>query len=328
MFAIGKSKKLTKEYEVKIMIWIKNILQMTGVIDCYDGSIQIMISEIECNAPDCVPIETLIIIFGIEETRWTGKILKPINEVSESDVMQLLLSYDILKITTSKPIIASPISIVTKSVTHDNKSISTNDETNSSAMTGNITQLTDHLKSFLEMNQNLNHQQKLKNIESIQNVINLYTAETGLTTSHMMSVDKDKDNNEDDIVKVSMVPHDKNKLQESNLFNNNTSNENHMTNKNIIHDNNTNKTTTTTTVVAPNNNVNNINNYSNTNSTNNMSSMSGLNNNTNSNATYYTNNTASKSRHEKGVRPRGCPCCDPDNIDNIVDKLLYLEAMP
>lgn len=33
-------------------------------------------------------------------------------------------------------------------------------------------------------------------------------------------------------------------------------------------------------------------------------------------------------RHVKGVRQRGCPCCDPDNIDNIVDKLLVFDAPP
>jgi hypothetical protein len=31
-------------------------------------------------------------------------------------------------------------------------------------------------------------------------------------------------------------------------------------------------------------------------------------------------------RHSKGTRPRGCPCCDPDDIDNIIDKMLSLEA--
>jgi hypothetical protein len=31
-------------------------------------------------------------------------------------------------------------------------------------------------------------------------------------------------------------------------------------------------------------------------------------------------------RHNKGTRPRGCPCCDPDDIDNIIDKMLSLEA--
>jgi hypothetical protein len=33
-------------------------------------------------------------------------------------------------------------------------------------------------------------------------------------------------------------------------------------------------------------------------------------------------------RHNKGTRPRGCPCCDPDDIDNIIDKMLSLEAPP
>ena len=31
-------------------------------------------------------------------------------------------------------------------------------------------------------------------------------------------------------------------------------------------------------------------------------------------------------RHKKGTRPRGCPCCDPDNIDNVVDKLFFTNA--
>lgn len=33
-------------------------------------------------------------------------------------------------------------------------------------------------------------------------------------------------------------------------------------------------------------------------------------------------------RHEKGTRPRGCPCCDPDNLDNIVDKMLFMDMPP
>lgn len=33
-------------------------------------------------------------------------------------------------------------------------------------------------------------------------------------------------------------------------------------------------------------------------------------------------------RHEKGTRPRGCPCCDPDNLDNIIDKMLFMDMPP
>jgi hypothetical protein len=29
-------------------------------------------------------------------------------------------------------------------------------------------------------------------------------------------------------------------------------------------------------------------------------------------------------RHKKdGTRPRGCPCCDPDNLDNIIDTMMF-----
>lgn len=33
-------------------------------------------------------------------------------------------------------------------------------------------------------------------------------------------------------------------------------------------------------------------------------------------------------RHDKGKTRRGCPCCDPDNIDNILDRILFLETPP
>lgn len=44
----------------------------------------------------------------------------------------------------------------------------------------------------------------------------------------------------------------------------------------------------------------------------------------------FTSNTTDglPKRHNKGTRPRGCPCCDPDDIDNIIDKMLSLEAPP
>ncbi len=28
-----------------------------------------------------------------------------------------------------------------------------------------------------------------------------------------------------------------------------------------------------------------------------------------------------RSKHQEGSRPRGCPCCDPDNLDNIIDMM-------
>jgi hypothetical protein len=35
-----------------------------------------------------------------------------------------------------------------------------------------------------------------------------------------------------------------------------------------------------------------------------------------------------KPRHEKDGRMRGCPCCDPDNLDNKIDKMMFLDIPP
>ena len=37
---------------------------------------------------------------------------------------------------------------------------------------------------------------------------------------------------------------------------------------------------------------------------------------------------APKARHDKVVRIRGCPCCDPDNMENIIDKILFMNTPP
>lgn len=35
-----------------------------------------------------------------------------------------------------------------------------------------------------------------------------------------------------------------------------------------------------------------------------------------------------KPRHDKEIKRRGCPCCDPDNLDNLVDKMIFMEYPP
>jgi hypothetical protein len=53
------------------------------------GDVQILVTEVQCYEPDCVPIETLIIILGSEYSRWTTKILKPLSEVTDDDILAL-----------------------------------------------------------------------------------------------------------------------------------------------------------------------------------------------------------------------------------------------
>ena len=44
--------------------------------------------------------------------------------------------------------------------------------------------------------------------------------------------------------------------------------------------------------------------------------------------TYNEIDIIAKPRHNKGSRPRGCPCCDPDNIDNIIDQIIFNNTPP
>ena len=53
--------------------------------DAVSDSVQIMVTEVSCNEPDCVPLETLVIVIG-QQARWADKVLKPIVEVTDSDI--------------------------------------------------------------------------------------------------------------------------------------------------------------------------------------------------------------------------------------------------
>lgn len=41
----------------------------------------------------------------------------------------------------------------------------------------------------------------------------------------------------------------------------------------------------------------------------------------------YTGEPAAP-RHNKEKRQRGCPCCDPDSVENLIDKMIFLEHSP
>ena len=56
--------------------------------DATTDSVQVMVTEVSCTEPDCVPLETLVICIGMQ-ARWADKVLKPIAEVTESDLDEL-----------------------------------------------------------------------------------------------------------------------------------------------------------------------------------------------------------------------------------------------
>lgn len=97
-----------KQYVSRVVGFISAALVKLKALD---ASIQVMAMEVQCGEPDCVPIETLVILVSSvcdEETgvawRWTGKILKPIAEVTNDDVIQMDLPTTTSSVTAVDPI--------------------------------------------------------------------------------------------------------------------------------------------------------------------------------------------------------------------------------
>ena len=48
--------------------WITKLLQIHTTSSVLEGNIQILVNEVQCSEPDCVPIETLIVIIESANT--------------------------------------------------------------------------------------------------------------------------------------------------------------------------------------------------------------------------------------------------------------------
>ena len=71
----------------KVTQWIQTKINELGyLVD--DATIQILVQEMECTDPDCVPLEVLVALLGVN-ARWTTKILKPLKDVTMDDVEQI-----------------------------------------------------------------------------------------------------------------------------------------------------------------------------------------------------------------------------------------------
>ncbi len=80
-----------------------------------DPKLQILATEVSCNEPGCVPIETLIILISslknddMDETskgwRWTNKILCPISDVKQEHCIALNIPKSINDINSGVPVV-------------------------------------------------------------------------------------------------------------------------------------------------------------------------------------------------------------------------------
>ena len=71
----------------KVTQWIQIKINELGYLN-EDGTMQILVQEMECTDPDCVPLEVLVALLGIN-ARWTTKILKPLNDVTLEDIEEI-----------------------------------------------------------------------------------------------------------------------------------------------------------------------------------------------------------------------------------------------
>lgn len=79
--------------------WVNEMVIERGIFSV--DEFQVMVTEIQCNEPDCVPIETLVIIVSMNvegdpatsskgSQKWANKIMMPVAEVSKADVEELI----------------------------------------------------------------------------------------------------------------------------------------------------------------------------------------------------------------------------------------------
>ena len=90
----GGSRKDTK----RVQSWVEG--RMNSLLEDSSLISQLMVQEVQCGDPDCVPIETVIMCFcsdkKTDETlRYIDKILKPMAEVVEQDVEDLQVPADL-----------------------------------------------------------------------------------------------------------------------------------------------------------------------------------------------------------------------------------------
>ena len=92
MFLPGGASKKRSTGQRRVTSWLQK--RIAAFESC-----QVIATEVQCNEPDCVPIETMIVLVstvkdGDEKPwRWTGKILMPIEDVKEEDVQKLQIEF-------------------------------------------------------------------------------------------------------------------------------------------------------------------------------------------------------------------------------------------
>jgi hypothetical protein len=319
-----------------------------------DDNVQIMVAEVECNQEGCVPIETLIVLVGKEEEevdrsvdssskpndekkggksrrcRWSDKILKPVAEVTEEDVAQLEIPLDWNK----------PQEAGAAQTDNENSGISPTIKATVLDYVHSFTSVEDKLRAIQEFQALFaaleeEETKKMSIPATLANpsggsttaIASAFSTQTNVgpspastITSPTSSLSGDitpASNNSTMVTMVPMMPtttqtSSNTSAQRATILSKMPSplTEKEPPNTNSINSNsNASKSVATTSAsIAP------------------TISASGKRPVRTTVISDGTSNSIASERHSKGTRQRGCPCCDPDNIDNIIDRMMYKDA--
>lgn len=274
-FANQRSSGSTSRSRTLVKSITKKIESLINSKESHYGELQILVTEIQCFEPDCVPLETLIILLG-DNTRWSTKILKPLAEVTDEDI-------NLLDIPDILPVVQTELSKKKKAEGEEVPAhpqwvlgimniIDQHDEPQYSSEL-------EYLRDYL--------QQKLNNSSSLK--------------TESSSVSSNNSNPPPTVVKMK-----------SNASSNSSS---------ITHN-------MPPTLTQPSNQASKTNSSTSLPTAGPPPSLPTPLPPTQPLILTSKQDDNPKPRHQKGVRQRGCPCCDPDNLDNIVDRLLYFDAPP
>ena len=304
LFIPNNNSERSKRLEVQRVTAIvtKFLSELDLITNNNDNTYNIIVTEITCQIPGCAPIETLIILVS-KHSKWANKILLPLVEVTEKDVTKSLINPDLLALLSDdndqnesniQPTQATELS--TNHIYNDLQQIV--------AQLSDTSYYTTHSPVTLTLLDEIQH-----NIDIIRKTLNTIKPSDSSIEAAMPYIPPDN------ITPVFMIPKP---LTASTSTNTTT---NILQPSHVINDTNTHNTTTNT-LISSSNIISSEANYTPTPIT---SPIPVLVVEQPINRNILLGNTP--SRHNKGVRARGCPCCDPDNIDNIVDKM-FLDAPP
>ena len=307
----------------KVVGWIQKRI---GVYEFEDDSIQVMVTELECNDPECVPLETLVALLG-KDARWTTKVLKPLNEVTQQDIEEFQLPSSWLSWVAEQVFIKSNPEIYSWM-----NSIAKEIEAKFSDLPGQ------------------NSSQATKIMSRLLSEMQFAAAETDDNISETPDTALSMKDTAPSTVTSTVVPMRSKNVSEGvplltsgvDTITNSSTSVSRMTEIDFV-DGEAVHYLGSTASMRINQKPTEVDDTSRTSM---VSIVDGVEPSKKQspevkktvklevtrNRLPLISSTIADSglqkRHKKGTRPRGCPCCDPGNVDNIIDKMIFLETPP